>query len=56
MELLRRGRARADFERFAAVQADDLLRTAYLMTGVPRPSSRVLSTATSQTRLTEIPG
>ncbi len=33
MDLLRRGRTRAEFERFAAVHADRLLRSAYLMSG-----------------------
>jgi len=33
MDLLRRGGARAEFERFAAVHADALLRNAYLMAG-----------------------
>jgi RNA polymerase sigma-70 factor (sigma-E family) len=33
MDLLRRGRTRAEFERFAAIHADGLLRSAYLMSG-----------------------
>jgi RNA polymerase sigma-70 factor (sigma-E family) len=33
MDLLRKGRARSEFERFAAVHADGLLRNAYLMAG-----------------------
>jgi RNA polymerase sigma-70 factor (sigma-E family) len=33
MDLLRKGRARREFERFAAVHADALLRSAYLMAG-----------------------
>ena len=33
MDLLRRSRAHEEFERFAAVQADELIRTAYLMVG-----------------------
>jgi RNA polymerase sigma-70 factor (sigma-E family) len=33
MDLLRKGRARTEFERFAALHADALLRSAYLMTG-----------------------
>ena len=33
MDLLRRGRARAEFERFAAAHIDGLLRSAYLMVG-----------------------
>ena len=33
MDLLRRARARAEFERFAASHVDGLLRTAYLMVG-----------------------
>ncbi len=33
MDLLRRARARTEFERFAAVHADALLRSAYLMAG-----------------------
>lgn len=33
MDLLRKGRARSEFERFAAVHADALLRNAYLMAG-----------------------
>jgi len=33
VDLLRRGRARTEFERFAAVHADALLRSAYLMAG-----------------------
>ncbi len=33
MDLLRRARARTEFERFAAVHADGLLRNAYLMAG-----------------------
>ncbi|HEY5343762.1 MAG TPA: SigE family RNA polymerase sigma factor [Solirubrobacteraceae bacterium] len=33
MDLLRKGRARAEFERFAAIHADGLLRSAYLMAG-----------------------
>jgi RNA polymerase sigma-70 factor (sigma-E family) len=33
MDLLRKGRTRAEFERFAVVHADGLLRSAYLMTG-----------------------
>jgi RNA polymerase sigma-70 factor (sigma-E family) len=33
MDLLRRGRARTEFERFATLHADALLRNAYLMTG-----------------------
>jgi RNA polymerase sigma-70 factor (sigma-E family) len=33
VDLLRRGRARAEFERFAAVHVDALLRGAYLMSG-----------------------
>jgi RNA polymerase sigma-70 factor (sigma-E family) len=33
MDLLRNGRARTEFERFAAVHADALLRSAYLMAG-----------------------
>ncbi len=33
MDLLRKGRARTEFERFAAVHADALLRNAYLMAG-----------------------
>lgn len=33
MDLLRRGRARTEFERFAALHADVLLRSAYLMAG-----------------------
>jgi RNA polymerase sigma-70 factor (sigma-E family) len=33
MDLLRGGRARTEFERFAAVHADALLRSAYLMAG-----------------------
>jgi RNA polymerase sigma-70 factor (sigma-E family) len=33
MDLLRRGRARTEFERFAALHADALLRSAYLMAG-----------------------
>jgi RNA polymerase sigma-70 factor (sigma-E family) len=33
MDLLRKGRARAEFERFAAIHADRLLRSAYLMSG-----------------------
>jgi RNA polymerase sigma-70 factor (sigma-E family) len=33
MDLLRRGRARTEFERFTAVHADELLRNAYLMAG-----------------------
>jgi RNA polymerase sigma-70 factor (sigma-E family) len=33
MDLLRKGRTRAEFERFAAVHADGLLRSAYLMSG-----------------------
>ena len=33
MDLLSRGRARAEFEGFAAVHADALLRSAYLMAG-----------------------
>jgi RNA polymerase sigma-70 factor (sigma-E family) len=33
MDLLRKGRARGEFERFAAVHADGLLRSAYLMAG-----------------------
>lgn len=33
MDLLRRGRARTEFERFAAIHADALLRGAYLMAG-----------------------
>jgi RNA polymerase sigma-70 factor (sigma-E family) len=33
VDLLRRSRTRADFERFAAAQADTLLRTAYLIAG-----------------------
>jgi DNA-directed RNA polymerase specialized sigma24 family protein len=33
MDLLRRSRAYGEFERFAAVHADELIRTAYLMVG-----------------------
>ncbi len=33
MDLLRKGRARTEFERFAALHADALLRNAYLMAG-----------------------
>jgi len=33
MDLLRKGRARTEFERFAALHADALLRSAYLMAG-----------------------
>jgi RNA polymerase sigma-70 factor (sigma-E family) len=33
MDLLRKGRARSEFERFAAIHADALLRNAYLMAG-----------------------
>jgi RNA polymerase sigma-70 factor (sigma-E family) len=33
MDLLRKGRARTEFERFATVHADALLRNAYLMVG-----------------------
>lgn len=33
MDLLRRGRTRTEFERFAALYADALLRSAYLMAG-----------------------
>jgi len=33
MDLLKRARARAEFERFAASHADGLLRAAYLMVG-----------------------
>jgi RNA polymerase sigma-70 factor (sigma-E family) len=33
MDLLRKGRTRAEFERFAAVHAGGLLRNAYLMVG-----------------------
>lgn len=33
MDLLRRGRTRAEFERFAAAHADGLIRAAYLMVG-----------------------
>ncbi len=33
MDLLRRARARAEFDRFAAAHADGLLRAAYLMVG-----------------------
>lgn len=33
MDLLKRGRARTEFERFAAAHADGLLRSAYLMVG-----------------------
>src|ERR1700684_4559785 len=33
MDLLKRGRARAEFERFAAAHADGLLRSAHLMVG-----------------------
>jgi len=33
MDLLRKGRARAEFESFAALHADALLRNAYLMAG-----------------------
>lgn len=33
MDLLRKGRTRAEFERFAAIHADGLLRSAYLMSG-----------------------
>jgi RNA polymerase sigma-70 factor (sigma-E family) len=33
MDLLRKGRARTEFERFAALEADALLRSAYLMIG-----------------------
>jgi RNA polymerase sigma-70 factor (sigma-E family) len=33
MDLLNRGRARTEFERFAALHADALLRSAYLMAG-----------------------
>lgn len=33
MDLLRRARARVEFERFAAAHADGLLRAAYLMVG-----------------------
>jgi RNA polymerase sigma-70 factor (sigma-E family) len=33
MDLLRKGRTRAEFEQFAASQADGLLRSAYLMCG-----------------------
>jgi len=33
MDLLRKGRARTEFERFAAGHADALLRSAYLMAG-----------------------
>jgi len=33
MDLLRQGRTRAEFERFAAAHADGLLRSAYLMVG-----------------------
>jgi RNA polymerase sigma-70 factor (sigma-E family) len=33
MDLLRRSRAQGEFERFAAVHADELIRTAYLMVG-----------------------
>jgi hypothetical protein len=35
MDLRRKGRARTELERFAAVHADALLRSAYLMGGVP---------------------
>jgi RNA polymerase sigma-70 factor (sigma-E family) len=33
MDLLRKGKARSEFERFAAVHTDALLRSAYLMAG-----------------------
>ena len=33
MDLLRKGRARTEFERFTALHADALLRNAYLMAG-----------------------
>jgi RNA polymerase sigma-70 factor (sigma-E family) len=33
VDLLRRGRTRSEFERFAAIHADGLLRSAYLMSG-----------------------
>jgi RNA polymerase sigma-70 factor (sigma-E family) len=33
MDLLSKGRTRAEFERFAAIHADGLLRSAYLMAG-----------------------
>jgi hypothetical protein len=35
MDLPRKGRARTELEGFAAVHADALLRSAYLMRGVP---------------------
>ncbi len=35
MDLRRKGRARTELERFAAVHADALLRSAYLMGGAP---------------------
>ena len=35
MDVLRRGRARAEFERFVDAHADQLLRTGFLVTGDP---------------------